>query len=153
MRRLALCALASLLIISTAPPRPAAAQDRLQVVASFSILADVAANVAGDAADVRALVPAGSDPHGFTPTPQDMVALADADVVFLVGAGFEEGLDAALANIGAVHLVEASACVDILPFGGGSDPAPTAAPTASAPDDDGAGRPMRGRSGRAGCPS
>jgi ABC-type Zn uptake system ZnuABC Zn-binding protein ZnuA len=99
---------------------PAAAQtERLQVVASFSILADVAANVAGDAADVRSLMPAGSDPHGYAPIPQDLVALAEADVVFVVGANFEETLFSTIANAAdGMNIVTASSCVDILPFGG-----------------------------------
>ncbi len=101
-------------------PAPAAAQtERLQVVASFSILADVAAHVAGDAADVRSLMPAGSDPHSYTPIPQDLVALAEADVVFVVGANFEETLFSTIANAAdGMNIVAASSCIDILPFGG-----------------------------------
>lgn len=95
------------------------AQDEpLDIVASFTILADVAQNVAGDAAVVTSLMPAGADPHTFEPTPRDLTALADADVVFTNGAFFEEGLLEAIENAGAETLmVEASACVEILPFG------------------------------------
>ncbi len=99
---------------------PGAAQegDRLHVVASFSILADVVENVAGEAAEVTSLMPLGAGPHGFTPTPQDMVTLAEADVVFVVGANFEEMLMESIANAGAeMNIVVASDCVMIRPFG------------------------------------
>ncbi len=103
---------------------PALAQaERLQVVASFSILADVVAQVAGESADVRALIPIGADPHSYVPTPQDLIALAQADVVFLVGAGFEESLLSTLENAAAeMNLVTVSSCVEILPFGGEASP-------------------------------
>ena len=75
------------------PALPAQAQDgRLHVIASFSILADVAANVAGDAAEVEALIPRGANPHAYEPSAQDVVRLGDADLVLAVGLNFEEGL-------------------------------------------------------------
>ncbi|NWF68586.1 MAG: zinc ABC transporter substrate-binding protein [Chloroflexi bacterium] len=98
------------------------AQERLQVVASFSILADVTQQVAGAAADVRSLIPVGADPHTFTPTPQDLVALAQADLVLVSGVNFEEGLLEAIVNAGAdMPLIVASECVMILPVGGHDD--------------------------------
>ncbi len=92
--------------------------DRLQIVASFSILADVVRNVAGDAADVTTLVPLGAGPHGFTPAPQDLVTLSRADVVFIVGANFEETLLESIENAdAAMNLTVVSECVEIQPFG------------------------------------
>lgn len=96
--------------------------NRPRVVASFNILADVARRVAGDAADVTSLMPMNTDPHGFMPTPQDLVALAEADAVLIVGAGFEAGLIETIENAGEnVNIVVASQCVEILPFGVGAD--------------------------------
>jgi ABC-type Zn uptake system ZnuABC Zn-binding protein ZnuA len=93
-------------------------EDRLQIVASHSILGDVVSQVAGDAADVTTTMPRGADPHSFIPRPSDLVAIANADVVFVNGAGFEEGLLEAIANAGSdVNPVAASACVRILAFG------------------------------------
>lgn len=92
--------------------------DRLQIVASHSILGDVVSNVVGDVADVMLLMPAGIDPHAFKPTPSDLTAIAQVDVVFVNGAFFEEGLLELIENAGEdVHIVEASACVEIIPFG------------------------------------
>jgi ABC-type Zn uptake system ZnuABC Zn-binding protein ZnuA len=89
----------------------------LQVIASHSILADVVANVTGDAAEVRSLMPVGADPHSFIPRPSDLVGLARADIIFINGAGFEEGLLEAIENAGSdMNIAVASACVEMLGF-------------------------------------
>ena len=86
------------------------------VIASHSILADVARNIAGDHLEVRTLIPAGSDPHHFVPTPSDLAAVADADLVLINGVGYEETLLEAIENAGVdVNIVVASACIDIRP--------------------------------------
>ena len=95
-----------------------AQQDRLTVIATHSILADVVQNVAGDAADVTSLLPLNADPHSYTPTPGELVALAEADVVFVNGAFFEEGLLEGIENAAEdITIVGASRCVEILSFG------------------------------------
>ncbi len=105
---------------------------RLQVVASFTILADVAQNVAGDAADVTTLIPSDADPHAYTPTPGDLAKVADADVVLIDGAQFEQGLLKTISSVmGDKAPVAASDCVEILAFG---QSAPSAEATAI-PDD------------------
>lgn len=68
------------------------AQSPLKVVATTSIIADVAKNVGGDLADVTAIIPADTDAHGYIPTPQDIALLVDADVVLVNGLGMEQGL-------------------------------------------------------------
>ncbi|HLA43365.1 MAG TPA: zinc ABC transporter substrate-binding protein [Aggregatilineales bacterium] len=98
------------------------AQDKPQVVASFSILADVVRQVTGDEADVSSLLPVDSDPHSYDPSPQDIIALAEADIIFLNGALFEEGLLESIENAGEnMNLVEVSQCVEILAVGGDHD--------------------------------
>jgi ABC-type Zn uptake system ZnuABC Zn-binding protein ZnuA len=71
---------------------PAAASP-LRVVASFSILGDLVAQVGGDAVQVTTLIGPGVDAHTFDPAPADLVALEDADVIFEIGLGFEPWLD------------------------------------------------------------
>ncbi|WP_088278611.1 metal ABC transporter solute-binding protein, Zn/Mn family [Ideonella sp. A 288] len=66
---------------------------RLAVVASFSILADMVREVAGDAADVTALVGPNTDAHVFQPTPADLQRVAGADLVVVNGLGFEGWID------------------------------------------------------------
>jgi zinc/manganese transport system substrate-binding protein len=69
------------------PPR------RLRIVASFSILADLARNVGGDAVEVSSLVGANADAHVFEPRPADAKRLAEADLVLTNGLGFEGWMD------------------------------------------------------------
>jgi ABC-type Zn uptake system ZnuABC Zn-binding protein ZnuA len=74
--------------------KPAAlgAGEKLKVVATTSIVADLAQNVGGEAIDLRLLIPVGSDPHSFEPTPRDAAALTDAHIILANGAGLEEFL-------------------------------------------------------------
>ncbi len=91
----------------------------LRVVASHSILADVARNVAGDQAEVTTLIPVTSDPHKFVPTPSDLTAVAEADLVLINGVGYEEQLLDAIEGAGeAGNILNASSCVQIRPYSG-----------------------------------
>ena len=68
---------------------PAQAQERLTVVATFSILGDFAKNVGGDRVSVTTLVGANSDTHVYTPTPSDAKKITDAKLVIVNGLGLE----------------------------------------------------------------
>jgi zinc/manganese transport system substrate-binding protein len=81
--------LAALGAASVTFARPARAADRLRVVVSFSILADLVAQVGGDRVDVTTLIPVGVDAHGYDPRVQDMKAVSRADVFVVNGLGFE----------------------------------------------------------------
>ena len=70
----------------------AQASDRLRVVASFSILADMAQEIGGDRVLVTALVGANADAHSFEPSPQQGAVIAKAQLVIANGLGFEPGL-------------------------------------------------------------
>ncbi len=85
MKRTAMAALAIILMI----PAAASAGNRLSVVTSFSILADMARHVGGDHVTVTPLVPANGDAHIFTPAPSHAKALGAADVFVMNGLGFE----------------------------------------------------------------
>lgn len=69
------------------------AQEKLKVVATFSILADFVENVGQDLVDVTVLVGRDGDAHEYEPTPLDSVALADAALVVENGLEFESWLD------------------------------------------------------------
>lgn len=78
------------LVIAT----PALAQSqKLRVIASFSILGDIVAQVGGDQVEVTTLVPAMGDAHVFQPTPSHARAVAGADVLVVNGLNFEPWLD------------------------------------------------------------
>jgi zinc/manganese transport system substrate-binding protein len=67
----------------------AASARTIDVVASFTILADVVQNVGGDHVRVKSLVPPNGDPHDFEPSPEDAKAIKEAAVTFVSGEGLE----------------------------------------------------------------
>src|SRR5258707_12880712 len=81
-------ALAVTLLIS-AHLSPVLAQDKLNIVATFSILADLVKNVGGDRVEVKSLVGPNGDAHVYQPTPNDAKTLSDARLVFVNDLGFE----------------------------------------------------------------
>lgn len=91
----------------------AAAQARpLKVVTTFSILAGITQEIAGPAAEVVALVGPDGDAHLFEPSPANVKALSEADLVVANGLGLEPWLDRLVAAAGARgKLVLASAGV------------------------------------------
>lgn len=75
--------------LSLFPVTGLADADGLKVVASFSIIGDMAKQVGGDMVSVTTLVGPDSDAHVYEPRPQDAAAMAEADVVLINGLGFE----------------------------------------------------------------
>ena len=67
----------------------AAAQDKVKVVATFSILADLTKNVGGDRVEVAAIVGPNGDAHVYAPSPADAKKLSEAKLVIANGLGFE----------------------------------------------------------------
>ena len=72
-------------------------RDRLQAVATFSILGDFVGNVGGERAALATLVGPNGDIHVYAPTPGDVKAIAAADLVFVNGLGLEGWLDRLIA--------------------------------------------------------
>lgn len=106
-----------LLVMSIYPV--AAADAALSVVATTTIVADVARNVGGERVQVTALVPADADTHAFTPTPQDVAVVADADLLLAVGAGYEVFLGDLIEAAGDQEPVILNIGVEMLPFAEG----------------------------------
>ena len=81
---------------------------KLKAIATTSIVEDVVEQIGADRIELTVLLPIGVDPHAFQPTPRDVAAVADADIVFANGGGLEEFLDELLENAGGdaeiVHL-------------------------------------------------
>ena len=69
------------------------AAEKLKIITSFSILADITKAIGGDAIDVTSLVEPDADLHHFEPRPQDIKNLLEADLVIVNGLGFEPWLD------------------------------------------------------------
>lgn len=91
---------------------PAAAQDKPKVVTTFTILADMARNVAGDAAEVESLTKPGAEIHYYQPTPGDILRARGADLVLRNGLNLEQWFEKFLVNIGDVPSATVSDGVD-----------------------------------------
>ncbi|WP_338721742.1 metal ABC transporter substrate-binding protein [Devosia sp. XK-2] len=98
---------------------PAMAQDRLKAVTSFTILADMAQNVAGDAADVVSITKPGAEIHNYQPTPGDLVAAQDADLILWNGLNLEQWFAQFLDNLPDVPSVVLSEGVEPIGIGEG----------------------------------
>jgi ABC-type Zn uptake system ZnuABC Zn-binding protein ZnuA len=99
------------------------ANGKLKIVATTTLIGDVAKTIGGDYVDVKILFPPGADPHGFEPRPQDIVALSDAQMVLINGLGLEATIQPLLAN--AKQLIEVSQGITPLSLDGehgGVDP-------------------------------
>lgn len=68
---------------------PATAADKMKVVTSFTIIADMAQNVAGDAAIVKSITKPGAEIHDYQPTPKDIIKAQDADLILWNGLNLE----------------------------------------------------------------
>lgn len=99
------------------------AEDRLKIVASFSILGDMLQQVVGEHADVTTIVGPDADAHVYQPSVADARAVADADVIFVNGLGFETWSKTLIAESGtdaSVHV--ATQGVKIVKVDGETDP-------------------------------
>ena len=97
--------------------------EKLRVIATTNIVADVVSRIGGDAISLTALLPVGTDPHAYQATPQDLLAVVEAHVVFISGLGLQENLVELIANAGGqAVIVPVSTGVETIAFGGESEP-------------------------------
>ena len=68
------------------------AEDKLQVVTTFTIIEDIARNVAGDAAVVESITKPGAEIHDYQPTPGDVLKAQKADLILWNGMNLSAGL-------------------------------------------------------------
>ncbi len=116
MRLILLC----VLLLAASPLRAA---ERLNVVASFSILGDFVRTIGGDRVNVTTLVGPDSDVHVYTPAPSDAKRIADAKLVVVNGLGLEGWLPRLVQSSGSkATVVTASAGITPLKLGSAADP-------------------------------
>ncbi len=68
---------------------PAAAQEKFKAVTTFTVIADIARNVAGDAAVVESITKPGAEIHNYQPTPGDIKRAQGAQLIFWNGLNLE----------------------------------------------------------------
>jgi zinc/manganese transport system substrate-binding protein len=125
LAQLAAAALCLSLGLAACADSSSEADDGLRVVATTSILGDIAAGVVGDEGEVDVLIPIGVDAHAFSPSSQQASMLAEADLVVANGLGLEAGLEDVLASVAndGVRVLELAPLVEPIEFrDGGLDP-------------------------------
>lgn len=98
---------AAILATSTLLATPAFADD-LKVVTTFTVIADMARNVAGDAATVESITRPGAEIHGYQPTPRDLVRASGADLILWNGLNLELWFEQFIDNLGPIPSVTIS---------------------------------------------
>lgn len=98
----------------------ALAADKFKAVTTFTVLADMARNVAGDAAEVSSITKPGAEIHGYDPTPQDIVGALDADLILWNGLNLELWFEQFLRNLRDVPSVVLSDGIAPIPIATGS---------------------------------
>jgi manganese/iron transport system substrate-binding protein len=107
------------IMLSSIPMAGMAADDRIKVVTSFTILADMTRQVAGTYADVVSIARQGAEIHGYQPTPQDLVQAIDADLIIYNGFNLEQWMDQFLQQLGDIPTVRISTGINPIPIDAG----------------------------------
>lgn len=89
---------------------------KLMVYTSFYPLYDLTSKIGGDKVNVTNMVPTGTEPHDWEPTPKDMGAISNADLLVYNGLGMEQWIDKVTGAVSndKLILVEASKGVDLI---------------------------------------
>ncbi|MBA4783807.1 MAG: metal ABC transporter substrate-binding protein [Rhizobiales bacterium] len=96
------------------------ADEKMKVVTTFTVLADMASNVAGDAAEVVSITKPGAEIHGYEPTPQDIVRASGADLILWNGMNLELWFEQFLSNLGEIPSATLTDGIDPISIASGS---------------------------------
>lgn len=108
----ALPRVAILAVLLLASAGIATAQNKLKVVTTFTVIADMARNVAGDAAEIQSITKPGAEIHNYQPTPRDLLRARNADLILRNGLNLELWFEKFLANLGDIPNVTVSDRID-----------------------------------------
>ena len=100
------------LLAASAASSNASASERPRVLTTFTILADMARNVAGEYADVDSLTKPGAEIHGYEPTPRDIGKTQRASLVLWNGMNLERWFEPFFANVKNVPQVTVTAGIE-----------------------------------------
>jgi zinc transport system substrate-binding protein len=98
MRAIIILSCLSILLAAGCGSASSSAGNREKVVAAFYPLAYAAQEIGGDKVEVENLTPAGAEPHDLEISPRDVRDLSEADLVLLLGHGFQPSLEKAAGN-------------------------------------------------------
>lgn len=93
--------------------------DRKKVLTTFTILADMAQNVAGDALDVESITRIGAEIHGYEPVPSDIAKAQSADLILYNGMGLERWFDQFLGSVNDVPSATLTEGIEAIPIASG----------------------------------
>ena len=100
---------------------PALAQgSRPKIATTFTILADMARNVAGDRAEVVSITKPGAEIHNYEPTPSDLIGVRDAQLILRNGLNLELWFEQFLRNLGDIPSATLAEGIQPMPISGGS---------------------------------
>ncbi len=117
MRFTSIAGLFALALLTVPSPAQAAP---LKVVTTFTVIADMAQNVAGDAAEVVSITRPGAEIHGYQPTPQDLVRASHADLILWNGLNLELWFEQFIGNLGDIPSVTISDGIVPIPIAEGA---------------------------------
>ncbi len=98
----------------------AAFADQLKAVTTFTVIADMARNVAGDAAIVESITKPGAEIHGYEPTPRDILRASHADLVLWNGLNLELWFEQFFRNLPNAQSVTLTEGIEGLPIARGA---------------------------------
>lgn len=120
LKRRHLLALLATLGPALAGGASAGAAEKLKVVTTFTVIADMAQNVAGDAAEVVSITKSGAEIHGYDPTPRDLLRAQGADLILWNGLNLERWFEQFFSNLREVPAATVTEGIEPMPISGGA---------------------------------
>lgn len=90
------------------------AEEKIKIVTTFTIIADITKNITGDAAEVLSITKPGAEIHGYQPTPKDIVKAYDADLILWNGMNLEMWFEQFFSNLNKTTSITVSEGIDAI---------------------------------------
>ncbi len=90
------------------------AEEKIKIVTTFTIIADITKNITGDAAEVLSITKPGAEIHGYQPTPKDIVKAYDADLILWNGMNLELWFEQFFSNLNETTSITVSEGIDAI---------------------------------------
>ena len=90
------------------------AEEKIKIVTTFTIIADITKNITGDAAEVLSITKPGAEIHGYQPTPKDIVKAYNADLILWNGMNLEIWFEQFFSNLNETTSITVSEGIDAI---------------------------------------